>query len=83
MSNIQTIGRKICFVFCHGFGFDATFWDPLRPYFAGTNAIYLDLGYFDKPFMTLYPDDSTDFIGIGHSLGLKKLMSLNIRFKNG
>ena len=79
--------RKQCFVFCHGFGFDATFWDSLRPYFTGVDAVYLDLGYFmegraaDRPYENYDSCDSIDFIGIGHSLGLMKLMSLNIKFK--
>lgn len=73
--------RKQCFVFCHGFGFDATFWNPLRPYFIGADTIYLDLGYFDNPCMLIHADDAVDFIGIGHSLGLMKLMSLGIKFK--
>lgn len=34
------------FIFCHGFGFDASFWNVLRPWFAQEHTIYLDLGYF-------------------------------------
>ena len=80
----MSAGRKTCFVFCHGFGFDATFWEPLRPYFSEMNTIYLDSGYFGAPLSLQNPDcEPTDFIGVGHSLGLMKLMSmsLNIDFK--
>jgi pimeloyl-[acyl-carrier protein] methyl ester esterase len=76
---------KLCFVFCHGFGFDSTFWNPLRPYFSRVNTVYLDLGYFGDPYWVMaqptLPASSTEYIGIGHSLGMMKLMSLNIPFK--
>lgn len=70
-----------CFVFCHGFGLDSSYWTHLRPYFAQHKTVYLDLGYFGQEQMTLFFDASLDYIGIGHSLGLMKLMSLNIPFK--
>jgi len=95
------MNHKRCFVFCHGFGFDATFWNPLRPFFSSMNTVYLDLGYFgEEPsslraersnpvvrstaldcFASLAKTQSIEYIGIGHSLGLMKLMSLNIPFK--
>ena len=70
-----------CFVFCHGFGLDSSYWAYLRPYFVQEKTVYLDLGYFGQEQMTLFFDASLDYIGIGHSLGLMKLMSLNIPFK--
>jgi pimeloyl-[acyl-carrier protein] methyl ester esterase len=75
--------RKQCFVFCHGFGFDSTFWKPLQSFFSGMNTVYLDLGYFAKERNSVAMEDveSTDYIGIGHSLGLTKLLQLNIPFK--
>jgi pimeloyl-[acyl-carrier protein] methyl ester esterase len=39
---------KRIFVFCHGFGFDSSFWNDLRPYFSKEESIYLDLGYFGE-----------------------------------
>lgn len=91
--------RTQCFVFCHGFGFDASFWNSLRPYFSGREAIYLDLEYFDAPVAgrrelngqqtmdsftlltkTSLHDQPIEYIGIGHSLGLMKLMSLSLPF---
>lgn len=71
---------KRCFVFCHGFGFDAHAWDKLRPYFASEHCVYLDLGYFGNEQMYVPEDKSTQFIAVGHSLGLIKLKSLNINF---
>ena len=73
--------KKTCFVFCHGFGFDATFWNPLRAYFSNMNTMYLDLGYFGEMQWMNQLDESMEYIGIGHSLGLMKLMSLNVSFK--
>lgn len=75
------MSQKRCFVFCHGFGFDATFWDPLRPFFAEMDTVYLDLGYFNEGNLNEDSYQSTDFIGIGHSLGLTKLIQSNIPFK--
>ena len=107
------MSRKLCFVFCHGFGFDSSFWDPLRPYFSKMEAVYMDLGYFGEgnahraplfsatcppreggdPSLMCYGGNAedrsppsrgrqwVDYIGIGHSLGLIKLMSLDIPFK--
>ena len=45
--------NKKCFVFCHGFGFDASFWVHLKPYFAHEQAVYLDVGYFGQDDMTV------------------------------
>ena len=74
-------------VFCHGFGLTPFFWNRLIPQLPLTHfkIHQLDLGYFtthqikafDKtpPF---HPDDT--WIGIGHSLGLRKLLDLNLPF---
>ena len=88
-STISKSHRKQCVVFCHGFGFDASFWDALRPYFVGLDTFFLDLGYFSETheafsqylcWAKAQPTD-TDFIGVGHSIGLIKLLSLNLSFK--
>ncbi len=68
-----------CFVFCHGWGFDYKFFQPLiNEYFSQVPYHCLDLGYFGEENLDL-PEDST-FIGVGHSLGLIKLASLNVKF---
>jgi len=77
--------KDTCFIFCHGFGFDSTFWNPLKCFFSKQNILYMDLGYFaDTPnviqSITRNLDDNTHYIGVGHSLGLIKLLSLNIPF---
>lgn len=67
------------FIFCHGFGFDADFWKNISPYFAAEKCTYLDLGYFDAAAKDI-PDDGGQRIGIGHSLGLLKLLETNKKF---
>lgn len=72
---------KRCFVFCHGFGLTTNFWNPLRPYFANEQCIYLELGYFDQQIIQLPTiDASYTLIGIGHSLGLIKLLLSQLPF---
>jgi pimeloyl-[acyl-carrier protein] methyl ester esterase len=71
---------KFCFIFCHGFGFDKSFWNNLRPHFAKEYCIYLNLGYFSQEDLSFSIDPSLHFIGVGHSFGFKKLLSLPIIF---
>jgi pimeloyl-[acyl-carrier protein] methyl ester esterase len=71
-----------CFIFCHGFGFDKNFWCNLAPYFSAEHCTYLDLGYFKDEYITIPEDKNLEFIGIGHSLGMIKLLSLGIKFKH-
>lgn len=72
---------KRVFVFCHGFGFAPTYWQQLKPYFDPAATFELNLGYFSckQPITT----DLKGFecIGIGHSLGLIKLIQSGIPFK--
>jgi pimeloyl-[acyl-carrier protein] methyl ester esterase len=62
------------FVFCHGFGFDIRFWERIAPYFSQEKCSFINLGYFsdivDMPYL---PNERV--IGIGHSIGLSKLIS--------
>ena len=68
-------------VFCHGWALDDHYWDHLRPYLAAYSSTVLDLGYFDsqKPFEIEIK--AAPLVGIGHSLGLIKLASLDLPFK--
>ncbi len=78
---------KQCFIFCHGWATDIQFWNNIKNYFSleNINTIYLDLGYFGNSNSNLLEhiqqEKNTQFIGVGHSLGLIKLLSLNIKFK--
>lgn len=67
------------FVFCHGFGFDRHFWERIAPYFAQEKCSFIDLGYFNNPIESQYLDNQ-GIIGIGHSIGLSKLISMYNNF---
>lgn len=71
--------KKVCYIFCHGFGFDPTFWRFLAPYFQAEETFYCDLGYFGEVSLPeeIKPD-VFEYVGIGHSLGLAKLLALPI-----
>jgi len=59
------------FVFVHGWGFDAGFWDPLRAALAPHRGIALDLGYFGAAVSTL---SSEPVIAVTHSFGTMVLL---------
>ena len=63
------------FVFCHGFGFDTRFWERIAPYFSQEKCSFIDLGYFNKRTEIQYLDNQA-IVGIGHSIGLSKLLSM-------
>ena len=67
------------FVFCHGFGFDTHFWHRLEPYFSQEKCSFIELGYFKNPMSNPNIQEES-LIGIGHSLGLSKLLSMDIHF---
>lgn len=61
------------FVFCHGWGFNRHFWDPLAAYFAVQECVFMDLGYLGCPLLPP-ARRGNKIIGVGHSLGLLKLV---------
>lgn len=67
------------FVFCHGFGFDIQFWERISPYFSKEKCSFIDLGYFNNRTESQYLDNQA-IIGIGHSVGLSKLLSVYSNF---
>ena len=67
------------FVFCHGFGFDAHFWERIAPFFSREKCSFIDLGYFNNRTEDQYSDNQA-IIGIGHSMGLSKLLSMYSNF---
>jgi len=67
------------FVFCHGFGFDTQFWERIAPYFSQEKCSFIDLGYFDNQMDYQYLHNQR-IIGIGHSIGLSKLVSMYNNF---
>lgn len=68
------------FIFCHGFGYDNTFWDNLRPYYSNDTCTFLDLGYFGSKCVEVKIPPCAQVIGIGHSLGFVKLLNFDIKF---
>lgn len=67
------------FVFCHGFGFDTNFWERIVPYFSQEKCSFIDLGYFNNRTENHYLHNQA-IIGIGHSIGLSKLVSIYSNF---
>jgi len=65
------------FLLCHGWGFDASFWKNLAPHLAPHTFYTVDLGYFGNP--NPFPTSGT-WIGVGHSLGLIKLLQTPLSF---
>ena len=57
-------------LFVHGWGYDASFWDPVRALLGATPSATLDLGYFGTAQTTL-PGKPT--LLVGHSLGFQWL----------
>lgn len=68
------------FVFCHGFAFDKHYWDKLSDYFKGYECYYWDLGYFSKNEHPLPSNHHLKVIGVGHSLGFRKLLKRQDEF---
>lgn len=66
------------FLLCHGWGFDASYWDNLAPLLAPHTVYRVDLGYFGNP--QPFPTSGT-WVGIGHSLGLSKLLQTPLNFR--
>jgi pimeloyl-[acyl-carrier protein] methyl ester esterase len=68
-------------IFCHGFGLDQHYWQPIIPFFKDYQLHFWDLGYFNEKPHVIYPE-SQPLIGIGHSLGMIKLLSSSIQFQS-
>lgn len=66
-------------IFCHGWGLDHNFWQNISNYFTNSTNIYLKLGYFND-FNHHKLNKTSQYIGIGHSQGLSKLISLDLNY---
>ena len=64
-------------IWSHGWGFNAAFFKPLCQKLACYQHFVIDWGYFGEPHLPLI-DLNKPIIGIGHSLGLAKLLSLKL-----
>lgn len=67
-------------IFCHGFSFSKAYWDNLIPHLTGITIHHMDLGYYEDPHIPNL-DNLESVIGIGHSIGLIKLMQLPLKFR--
>jgi pimeloyl-[acyl-carrier protein] methyl ester esterase len=65
-------------VFCHGFSYSPDYWDNLITLLPEFTIHHMDLGYYGD---LKIPEIKEPVIGIGHSLGLIKLMQQNFHFK--
>ena len=65
-------------VFCHGFSYSPNYWINLTALLENFTIHHMDLGYYED---LKIPEIKEPVIGIGHSLGLIKLMQQNFRFK--
>ena len=70
-----------CFVFHHGFLMDKNYWQNILPYFKGEQYILLDAGYYGQK-VEAHPEDGIEYIGVGHSLGVIKLLQTGFKFKH-
>lgn len=72
--------QPLQFVFCHGFGFNQKFWQQLAPKCSTVDCQYIDLGYFSATAMPILDTTPTFRVGVGHSLGLRKLIDTEFQF---
>lgn len=92
MSIYQGLGLRssrvnlLGFVFCHGWGYDASFGEALKKIFAQNFPtspwVNLDLGYFGQPTISVDEviDSDISWVGIGHSLGFSKLVQAKVKW---
>jgi pimeloyl-[acyl-carrier protein] methyl ester esterase len=67
-------------VFLHGWGFGPEVWSRWTDAFPGRPVALFDAGYFGSAQMTL-PANPDGWIGVGHSLGFARLLSMNTRWR--
>ena len=60
------------FVFVHGWGFDAGFWNPLRDAMGHPESVAIDLGFQGAPQLDIARDEP--YIAVGHSFGVQWLL---------
>ncbi|AHX11526.1 alpha/beta hydrolase family protein [Neorickettsia helminthoeca str. Oregon] len=67
---------KTPIIFCHGWGFDDRFWNPIIHMFEQDRVCALSLGYFHSQNAGEIMETKNHCIGVCHSLGMMKLISL-------
>ncbi|CAG7591925.1 MAG: alpha/beta fold hydrolase [Candidatus Midichloria sp.] len=71
---------KLGFIFSHGWAFNKSYWDNLLPHFEEYPCIVLDHGYYRSEYLPQV-NEKIHWIGVGHSLGLVKLLQSKTTFK--
>ncbi|MDJ1305114.1 MAG: alpha/beta hydrolase [Candidatus Midichloria sp.] len=71
---------KLGFIFSHGWAFNKSYWDNLLSHFKEHPCIVLDHGYYGLEYLPQV-DKKIHWIGVGHSLGLVKLLQSKNTFK--
>lgn len=67
-------------VFLHGWGYSAQAFSGWAAAFAPRPVLLLDAGYFGAPKLEI-PHNADGWIGVGHSLGFAKLLSMNVTWR--
>lgn len=62
----MTDGVRLPLLFLHGWGFDASVWEPLRAHLDGWEILAVDAGYFGRPAAPVRPPA---YVAVAHSLG--------------
>lgn len=65
--------KELGFILCHGWGLDSHYWEPLLKELKPAHFLLWDLGYFGEESLP-EPHENCHWIGIGHSLGICKLL---------
>ncbi|MFT8364912.1 MAG: biotin synthase [Gluconobacter cerinus] len=60
----------------HGWGFDASFWDPMLQHLPSLKASVVDKGYFGCPYAAPKPEQP--YLAIGHSAGTLDLLGQDL-----
>ena len=63
------------FLFIHGWGFNARFWDPLRAALPAHRGMARDLGYFGPQISNSGPDRDAPVVAVTHSFGTMVLLN--------
>lgn len=64
---------RLPLVLLHGWGFDASVWEPLRTHLPGWTMQARDAGYFGRPAQAPLP---AAYVAVGHSLGAMRCLAL-------
>lgn len=67
----MTDGARLPLVLLHGWGFDASTWEPMRARLDGWEIHAADAGYFGR---AVVPERPAAYVAVGHSLGAMRCL---------